>query len=323
VALAPDYEEAWLELGRLQLESREQKDALESLERIGSASRLAREARFLGGVALLELGRFDEAALLYAALVERQPTPSALNNYALARLRAGASRGPRASQLLRQAVDGEAVPAKETVFNLGFALFCEGEYEAAAFWLQGVTSRDSRDAHARLALVWALRQSGRAAEAGQEWTALLATAPSYQAREAPAPPRRCERVRRAEARPAVEGEGRSDAELAASHVARAERLVSSGDWAAAQTELMRAAYLDPYSAKTHRLLAWTQRAQGQVSAALGELRMSLWCREDSAVRLELAQLLREAGSEAEARAEAQRVLAADPDNAAARAILER
>lgn len=322
VALAPDYDEAWLGLGRLQLESREQRAALESLERIGPASRLAREALFLRGVALLELGRFADAAAAYAALVEQQPTPAALNNYALALLRDGAAGGPRASQLLRQAVDGETA-AKETLFNLGFALFCEGEYEAAAFWLRGVTSRDSRDTQARLALVWALRRSGHASEAEQEWARLLAVAPSYQALEAPEAGRRFERILRAETPLPPEGEGRSDAELAASHVGRAERLAGAGEWAAAQAELTRAAYLDPYSAKTHRLLAWAQRAQGRGAAALGELRMSLWCREDPAVRLELAQLLRETGREAEARAEAERVLEADPGNTAALEILKR
>jgi tetratricopeptide (TPR) repeat protein len=321
-ALAPDFGEAWLALGRLQLESREQPAALESFERIDSESALAREARFLRGVALLELGRFAEAVAAYAGLVEQDPTPAALNNYGLALLRDGRPAGPRASQVLRRAIDGEKA-AKETLFNLGFALFCEGEYEAAAFWLRGVTSRDGRDIHARLALVWALRRSGHAAEAEQEWAALLAVAPAYPALEAPDAGRRFERVLRAETRVAPEGERRSDAELAASHVGRAERLVSAGDWAAAQAELTRAAYLDPYSAKTHRLLAWAQRAQGRTAAALGELRMSLWCREDVAVRLELAQLLAEAGRLAEARVEAERVLEADPGNAAALEIVGR
>jgi tetratricopeptide (TPR) repeat protein len=321
-ALAPGYDDAWLALGRLLLDSREPQAALESLERIGSASGLAREARFLRGVALLELGRFAEAGTAFAALVQEDPTPAALNNYGLALLRDGRSDRPRASQVLRRAVDGETA-AKETVFNLGFALFCEGEYEAAAFWLRGVANRDSRDTHARLALVWALRRSGHEAEAQQEWAALLVVAPSYQAIEEPEAGRRFERIVRAETRPAPEGEGRSDAELAASHVGRAERLVSAGEWAAAQVELTRAAYLDPYSAKTHRLLAWAQRAQGRTAVALGELRMSLWCREDTAVRLELAQLLAESGQLAEARAEAERVLAVDPGNTAALAILGR
>lgn len=217
VALAADYEDAWLELGRLQLESREPTAALESLERIVATSRLARDALFLRGVAQLDLGRFGEAVQSYEALVDQQPTPASLNNYGIALLRAGSASGPRASQILRRAVDDADVPAKETRFNLGFALFCEGEYEAAAFWLRGVTARDGRDLHARLVLVWALRRAGHTAEADQEWSALLGVAPSYRSLEMPETSRRFERVLRAEWRSPPEGEGRGDAQQAASN----------------------------------------------------------------------------------------------------------
>ena len=53
-----------------------------------------------------------------------------------------------------------------------------------------------------------------------------------------------------------------------------------------------------------------------------ELRASLYCREDAAVRLELADLLLARGRAAEARAEGARVLLADPGNAAARKLVE-
>jgi tetratricopeptide (TPR) repeat protein len=211
VTLAPDYEDAWLELGRLQLDSREPRAALESLERIAASSRLARQALFLRGLAEQDLGRFREAVQSYAALIDEQPTPAALNNYGLALLRAGSASGPRASQVLRRAVDDAVSPAREALFNLGFALFCEGEYEAAAFWLRGVTERDSRDLHARLVLVWALRRAGHTSEADQEWSALIAVAPSYQSLEAPETSRRFERVLRAEWRSPAEDERRRDA----------------------------------------------------------------------------------------------------------------
>ena len=56
---------------------------------------------------------------------------------------------------------------------------------------------------------------------------------------------------------------------------------------------------------------------------MNEVRVSLWCRDDRAVRLELAGLLREMGRGAEARAEAEKVLKADPASAAARTFLEK
>ena len=49
--------------------------------------------------------------------------------------------------------------------------------------------------------------------------------------------------------------------------------------------------------------------------------MSLWVRDDAAVRAELAALLGAMGKHAEAKAEAQRVLKTDPGDAAARALL--
>ena len=50
--------------------------------------------------------------------------------------------------------------------------------------------------------------------------------------------------------------------------------------------------------------------------------MALWSREDTALRAELAAVLKEAGRTAEARLEAEKVLKADPGNEAARKVLE-
>ena len=57
--------------------------------------------------------------------------------------------------------------------------------------------------------------------------------------------------------------------------------------------------------------------------AASELRMALWIRDDPGVRLELARLLGELGRDGEARAEAERVLAADPANEEARTLAGR
>lgn len=320
--LASGFDEAWLALGRLQLDTRNEPAAVESLSRVAGSSRLAREARFLSGIALLELGRFGPAAELYAALVGEDPTTAALNNYALALLRAAPVPGPLASQLLRRAVDADP-RRSEPRFNLGWALFCQGDDEAAAFWLRGVVRGDPSDAQARLALGWALRRSGRSADAEAERDAEPDRVFESEAPLTPDSGRRLERILRTESRPTAEAEERSGAELAAPRVGRAEKLVADGDWDGALAELTRAAYLDPYSAKAHRLLARVHRAQDRADAALAELRMALWCQEDAAVRVELATLLLELGRQSEARAEAGRVLAADPTNALAREIIKR
>lgn len=321
LTLAPDYDDARLGLGRLQLDTREHPAALETLGRIKADSPLGRQARFLTGVALLELGRYQQAGAVYASLAASDPTAAVLNNHALALLRLGGSGGIRASQELRKAVETEPA-VNDLAFNLGWALLAEGEPEAAAFWLRGVTRQDPRDTRARVALVWALRKAGRAEEADEEWRGLMAVASSYEPLAAPDLGRRFERVLHSERSLILDQEGRSDAELAASHVARAERLAEAGDAEAVFHELTQAAYLDPHAPRVHLLLSRAHRARGQTDKALNELRMSLWCRDDTAVRLELAALLKEAGREGEARAEAGKVLKLEPDNASARKLLE-
>jgi hypothetical protein len=137
----------------------------------------------------------------------------------------------------------------------------------------------------------------------------------------PDPSRRFERILASE-RPLVpEGEGRSGAEMAATYAARGEKLAEAGEREGALAELTRAAYLDPYSARAHVLLARLS-SESDPDKAAGELRMALWCRDDATVRLELAGLLMKLGRGAEARAEARRVLQALPDSAAARRLLE-
>jgi hypothetical protein len=62
-------------------------------------------------------------------------------------------------------------------------------------------------------------------------------------------------------------------------------------------------------------------ARGDKPQATDELRRSLWCKEDTAVRLQLMMLLKELGKADEARAQAARILKADPGNEAARKLL--
>jgi hypothetical protein len=70
------------------------------------------------------------------------------------------------------------------------------------------------------------------------------------------------------------------------------------------------------------MLSVARERRGETEKALAELRMSLWCRDDTAVRVELAGLLKDAGRASEAKAEARRVLQADASNAEARRLVE-
>ncbi len=318
LALAPGYDEARLTLGRLEIETRDDAAAAETLGRVGPTSPLARTARFLRGAALLHLGRYREAADLYQGLAGEEASAAALSNQGVALLRLGAA-SPRASAVFRQALEKGAFP--DLSFNLAWALLLEGEPQAAAFWLRGLTRGDAGDAAAHLVLSWALRKADREAEAVEEWRIAAALSPSYEPLASPDPSRRFERILTSERPLGPESEGRSGAEMAATYAARGEKLAEAGEREGALAELTRAAYLDPYRARPHVLLARLLR-ESDPEKAVGELRMALWCRDDATVRLELAGVLMKLGRGAEARAEARRVLQALPDNPAARRLLE-
>ena len=320
LSISPDYDEARVGLGRLLLETRDFAAAEEAFGRIRAGSPLARRARFLRGVSLLQLGRYREAAELYAALGSEDPSAAVQSNRGIAALRL-LSQAPRASALLREAVDKEPGSA-DLLFNLGWAHLLEGDSDAAVFWLRGLTTREPGDNHARLVLSWALAKSGREREAEEEWKALSAVSTSYRSLQAPALGRRFERIQVSERLVLLEGDSRSSAEMASTHAARGIALAEAGDVEGALAELTRAAYLDPYVARVHRQLGRLHHRSGETEKALAELRMSLWCRDDVAVRVELAGLLKEAGRAAEAKAEARRALLADASNEAARRLAE-
>ena len=297
VAVHPEYDEAWLALGRLLADAGRFGEAREAVAHVAAGSPLVRDARFLEGVALLGLGRHREADVLYAELAAQEPTAAALGNRAVARLREGPDHG--APELLRQAV--EAAPASvDLPFNLGWALFVEAEPAAAAFWLKGAVHRDPGDAEGRLVLSWALTASGRPVEAEEQWRAAASLVPALTPLRKADLTRRLERVLPSEQGLLLDPARAADAEASRVHAARGEALLAAGDHDGAVSELARATLLDPYAARPHRLLGQAHRARGRNDEALAELRMALWCRDDPALRREIAELLGSMGRGEEA-----------------------
>jgi tetratricopeptide (TPR) repeat protein len=319
LAAAPAFDAVRLALGRLLLDQREFSAANQALARVPPASLLAREARFVQGVALLELGRYREATRVYSGLAQTEPTPGTLNNYALAVLRDPVPSALKASEVMRQALvlDPDSV---DLSFNLAWALLAEDDPAGAAFHLKNLTQVVPLDKHTRVVLTWALRRAGRESEADREWQAVAALAPGYETFLAPDLSRRFERIMRSERPFELARESRSDTQVAASLYLKAQRMFDGGDAAGALTEATRAGYLDPYNRSIHLLLARLYRARGDGEKALNEFRMALWSEDDAAVRVEVASLLREMGRPAEARAEAARALALAPENEAARKL---
>jgi Flp pilus assembly protein TadD len=297
--LHPAYEEAALALARLLVDGGRFAEAREAVSRVAPASPFARDARFLDGVALLGLGRAREADVLYADLAARRATAAALGNRAAARLREGPGSG--ASLLLRQAVEAEPASV-DLPFSLGWALLVEGDPGAAAFWLRGAVRRDPADAEGRLALSWALSAAGRSEEAEEQWRAATALVPALEPMRKPDLKRRLERVLPSEQGLLLDPARAKDAEASRAGVGRAESLLATGDVEGALGELSRAVLLDPFAPRPHLLAGRARLARGEDEAAIAALRTALWCRDDPAVRRELAALLHAKGRAAEARA---------------------
>ncbi len=249
LAFAPKCEDAALVLARLLVDTSAFEEARTVLARMPSSSVFAREARFLDGVALLGLGRYREADVLYAELGQTRAGAAALSNRAVARLRLGPG-AKGASTLLRQAVEAEPA-AIDPPFNLGWALLVEGDAQAAAFWLKGAVRRDPGDAQGRLLLTWALTASGRAAEAEEQWKAAVALAPAYQGMRNAELSRKLERIFASEHALLLDPERRADAEESRAHAARGGELLEAEEVEGAVAELARAALLDPYAATPH------------------------------------------------------------------------
>ena len=116
---------------------------------------------------------------------------------------------------------------------------------------------------------------------------------------------------------------RDQQQVAAYHLDRGRRLFDQGQDREATSELRRAAYLAPYEDEPHLLLGRLYQRTGRLPEAIDEFTVALWCREGAEGRLALATALFESGDRDRARREAERALALQPSNAAAKELLKK
>lgn len=336
--IQPSYDRARLALWDVYEEQGDHQQALAAVERVPSTSRWSRRARFLAGLAQLNLARYDQAFTIFKTLADEGAAPSALNNVGVVQMRRGAT--PQtgfATYYFNKAVELDP-DDPDYVFNLGYAYWQDRDTQAAIYWLRETVRRNPADGDAHFVLGAALAAAGNAAESAREKELarrLSSTYAEWEKRPTPGGtvggvPKGLERVksevelphaRRIETRIAS-SEQRDQEELARFHLDRARRLFQQESDREAVTELNHALYLSPYFGEAHLLMGRIHLRNGRVNQAIDALKISIWSAETADAHLLLAEAYRQAKDVAAARLEAERALALDASSPEAKRLLD-
>lgn len=345
IRLFAGYDPARLALWDVRTDQGDNTAALAAARAVAPESALSSRARFLSGVSLLGLKRYDEAFDLFKALVDEAPVPppgtrakpggAAFNNLGVLLIRRGATAqtGP-ATFYLTKATDADPGDA-DYLFNLGYAYVLERNYPGAVYWLREAVRRDPADADAHYVLAAALQAAGSSVEAGREQELARQLSSRYEEIERRAAadrlpvPSGLERVRTEPDRATgqrpeqaiVNTAQREQRELAGFHLEQGRRLYEREEDREALTQLRRAVYLSPYEAQAHLLIGRILLRAGRPQEALDALKISIWSADSAPARVALAEAYLRLQNTASARAELERALALDPASADAKRIL--
>ncbi len=345
VRLSPDYDRAELALWDVRTDQGDHAAALAAARAVKPGSGLGARARFLSGVSLLSLKRYDEAFDVFKGLIDEapvspprtglEPAGAAYNNLGVLVIRRGATpQSGTATFYLTKAADADPGDS-DYLFNLGYAYMLDRNYQGAVYWLREAVRRDPADADAHYVLAAALQASGSAVEAEREKELARQLSSRYEELEKRTAadrlpvPRGLERVR-AEPDPSagirpeqtiVNTAQRDQRELAAFHLDRGRRLYEHEADREALTELRRAVYLSPYDAQAHLLIGRILLRAGRPKEALDALKISIWSADSAAARIALAETYLKLKNAQSARAELERALTLDPASSEAKRIL--
>jgi tetratricopeptide (TPR) repeat protein len=342
IKLFPGYDRAELALWSVRTGLADHVSALAAAKAVSSSSPLFRRARFLAGVSLVQLKRFDDAFAAFKALIDEGPPAdksvdlsAAWNNLGVIQLRRGSTSetGTPAFFLTKAADVASADP--DVLFNLGYAYMLDRNTQAATYWLRETVRRDPGDADAHFALAAALQNSGSDVEAGRERDLARRLSSRYEELERRAAaekmpvPRGLERLRTDPDMPASGGPetpASSSAQqdqraLVKFHVERGQRLYEREADADALSELRRAVYLSPYEAQAHLLIGRIHLRGGRPQEAVNALKISIWSEDTAAARIALADAYLKLQNAAAARGELERALVLDPNSAEAKRML--
>jgi predicted Zn-dependent protease/TolB-like protein len=341
----PRYDRAELALWAVRTDQDNHTAALAAARAVPAGSPLARRARFLSGVSLVELKRDDEALDVFKALIADVPASgtatrnpgmaAAWNNLGIVQIRRGSTpQSGSATFYLTKAAEADPGDA-DYLFNLGYAYLLEGNPQAAIYWLREGLRRDPADPDAHYVLAAALLGSGSGVEAAREKALARQLSSRYEELERRAAadklpvPKGLERMRTDPDTPGglspeqtiVNSAQRDQRELATFHLERGRRLYEREADSEAMVELRRAVYLSPYEAQAHLLIGRIHLRAGRPQEAANALKISIWSEDTAAARIVLAQAYLKLQNPGAARTELERALVLDPASADAKRML--
>jgi len=131
--LEPGYDRARIELWQARMDQAEYAKALAAVREVAADSPYGRRARFLSGVSLMALQKYDEAFALYKDLQAAAPAATILNNLGVVQLRrtAPAEEGKPVYFFTEAAKAAPNDP--DVLFNLGYAYALDRDPQGAIY----------------------------------------------------------------------------------------------------------------------------------------------------------------------------------------------
>jgi tetratricopeptide (TPR) repeat protein len=155
IRLDPDYSQAQYQLGMLYFGKKEYRAAADWLSKVAPSDVNVRHATFYLGLARYYTGDFTGAQAAFEQVAKSVPLNEVVNNLGAAQSRRNL---PEAMDNFSKALEGDqADPTYH--FNLGYALWKQGKFDAAADSFRAALDRDPNDTQATLMLGRCLKKT--------------------------------------------------------------------------------------------------------------------------------------------------------------------
>lgn len=152
--LEPGFSQPCFQLGKMNFDKGDYRAAAGWLAKVSSEDQHYQQALFLLGTSRLNTGDFKGAEQALRQVAKVVPLPEVLNNLGAALLRSG---DPGAVGVLQEALNTDNADP-DYHFNLGYALWRSGSYQAAAEQFRATLDRNPSDETATLLLGRCLKQ---------------------------------------------------------------------------------------------------------------------------------------------------------------------